>query len=220
MRLHIKIKSENQIVPFNHQHLLTGAIHKWLGWNKEHGELSLYSFSRLGGGRKMRDGLVFREGSTFFISSPDEEMSRQLIDGIQEDPAMFSGLSVAEVIMQPTPDMSEKSVFYPASPIFIKRKEEGSNGIEHIVYNDARANACLKETLESKLQKAGMSDETLDVKFDLSYHRAGTKLITYKEIKNKANWCPVIIEGKPETKAFAWEVGLGNSTGVGFGAVK
>lgn len=218
MRLHIKIKSGNQIVPFNHQHLLTGAIHKWLGWNKEHGELSLYSFSRLGGGQKMRDGLTFQEGSTFFFSTPNEEMSRQLIKGIQQDPSMFSGLSVVEVIMQPTPDVSEKYLFYPASPIFIKRRE--GDHVEHIVYHDARANACLKETLQSKLEKAGITDETLDVRFDLSYNRAGTKLISYKGIKNRANWCPVIIEGKPETKAFAWEVGLGNSTGVGFGAVK
>jgi len=58
------------------------------------------------------------------------------------------------------------------------------------------------------------------VRFDLSYHRAGTKLVTYKNIKNRANWCPVIINGKAETKSFAWEVGLGNSTGVGFGGVK
>jgi CRISPR/Cas system endoribonuclease Cas6 (RAMP superfamily) len=29
----------------------------------------------------------------------------------------------------------------------------------------------------------------------------------------------VIIEGKPETKLFAWDVGIGNSTGIGFGAI-
>jgi CRISPR/Cas system endoribonuclease Cas6 (RAMP superfamily) len=34
------------------------------------------------------------------------------------------------------------------------------------------------------------------------------------------NWCPIIIKGKPETKLFAWNVGLGNSTGIGFGAIK
>lgn len=219
MRLHFKIETNNQIVPFDHQHLLTGTLHKWLGWNKEHGELSLYSFSRLGGGRKEKNGLSFPEGSTFFFSTPEEEISQQLIRGVQQDPEMFNGMRVAEVIMQPAPDMSEKSLFYPASPIFIKRRED-EGGVEHIIYNDPRANAYLKETLESKLTKAGISDDTLDVRFDTTYRRAGTKLITYKGIKNKANWCPVIIEGKPESKAFAWEVGLGNSTGVGFGAVK
>ncbi len=61
MRLHIKIKTGNQIVPFNHQHLLTGVVHKWLGWNQEHGDLSLYSFSRLEGARTAKDGLLFEK---------------------------------------------------------------------------------------------------------------------------------------------------------------
>ena len=42
----------------------------------------------------------------------------------------------------------------------------------------------------------------------------------YNGVENKASWCPVIVEGKPETKAFAWNVGLGNSTGIGLGAIK
>ena len=218
MRLHIKIKTYHQIVPFNHQHLLTGILHKWLGWNQEHGDLSLYSFSRLEGGHKAKDGLLFENGSSFFFSAWDENMAKRLIKGIQNDPTMFNGMQVSEVIIQPTPDLTEKELFYPASPIFIKRYKEQNT--EHITYNDPRASQCLKETLENKMQKAGLADETLDVHFDLSYHRAGTKLVTYKNIKNRANWCPVIIHGKPETKAFAWDVGLGNSTGVGFGAVK
>jgi CRISPR-associated endoribonuclease Cas6 len=218
MRLHIRIKPGKQIVPFNHQHLLTGVVHKWLGWNQEHGDLSLYSFSRLDGGRKAKDGLLFEDESSFFFSAWDETLAKKLIGGIQKDPEMFSGMLAFEIIMQPTPDLSDKELFHPASPIFIKRQTE--NNTEHIIFNDPRANECLKETLESKMQKAGLKDETLDVRFDLSYHRAGTKLVTYKNIKNRANWCPVIIHGKPETKAFAWEVGLGNSTGVGFGGVK
>ena len=218
MRIHLKIKTSNQIVPFNHQHLLTGVVHKWLCWNQEHGALSLYSFSRLEAGRKAKDGLLFESGSSFFFSTWDENQAKQMIEGIQKDPEMFNGMQVTEVIMQPTPDLSEKELFYPASPVFIKRHDE--NRTEHIIYDDPRANQFLKETLENKMKKAGLTDETLDIRFDLSYHRAGTKLVTYKNIKNRANWCPVIIKGKPETKAFAWEVGLGNSTGVGFGAVK
>lgn len=218
MRLHIRIKPGNQIVPFNHQHLLTGVVHKWLGWNQEHGDLSLYSFSRLEGGRKAKGGLLFENGSSFFFSAWNEDLAQKLIGGIQKDPEMFNGMRVTEVIMEPTPDLSEKELFYPASPIFIKRHAE--NNTDHIIYNDPRANEFLKETLESKMQKAGLTDDSLDVRFDLSYHRAGTKLVTYKNIKNRANWCPVIIHGKPETKAFAWEVGLGNSTGIGFGGVK
>jgi CRISPR-associated endoribonuclease Cas6 len=218
MRIYLKIKSNNQIVPFNHQHLLTGAIHKWLGWNKEHGEVSLYSFSRLENGRKANKGLCFEQGSAFFFSSANNDIIQTIIAGIQNDPEMFHGLKVEEIIIQEDPDFTEKDTFYIASPIFIKRKE--GERIEHIIYSDQRANDCLKQTLLTKMEQAGLSDDTIDIKFKTDYPKAGTKLITYKNIKNRTNWCPVIIKAKPETKAFAWNVGLGNSTGVGFGAVK
>ena len=218
MRIHLKIKSNNQIVPFNHQHLLTGVIHKWLGRNKEHGQVSLYSFSRLAGGRKAREGLIFEQGCSFVFSSANRDIIQTIIAGIQQDPELFNGLKVEEIIIQEDPDFTNKDTFYNAGPIFIKRRE--GERIEHIIYTDYRANECLKQTLLTKMKQAGLSDDSLAIEFKTDYSKAGTKLITYRDIKNRANWCPVIIKAKPETKAFAWNVGLGNSTGIGFGAIK
>lgn len=45
-------------------------------------------------------------------------------------------------------------------------------------------------------------------------------LIDYRGVKNKASWCPIRIIGNAETKLFAWNAGIGNSTGIGFGAIK
>jgi hypothetical protein len=59
MRIHLKIKTPNKIIPFDHQPLLTGTIHRWLGWNDEHGNVSLYSFSQLEGGKATANGLHF-----------------------------------------------------------------------------------------------------------------------------------------------------------------
>jgi CRISPR-associated endoribonuclease Cas6 len=141
-----------------------------------------------------------------------------LISGIKEDPSLFHGLTVQEIIIEEDPDLSEREFFQVASPIFIKRR--ANDRIEHISYEDTRSGEYLKETLQSKMKVAGIMDDTLDVRFDLCYTQRSTKLVTYKGVKNKVNWCPVIIKGKPETKLFAWNVGLGNSTGIGFGAIK
>lgn len=46
MRIQLKISPNKEVVPFGYQHLLTGAIHKWLGENQEHGSSSFYSFSK------------------------------------------------------------------------------------------------------------------------------------------------------------------------------
>jgi len=218
MRINLKIQPTRQIIPFNHQHLLVGTIHKWLGWNEEHGRISLYSFSRLAGGKAGSDGLAFEQESSLFFSSHDAVLIKRLITGIQTDPMMFHGLNVHELIIQEDPDLTCRESFLVGSPIFIKRRE-GSN-IDHILFNDPRASNCLVETLKSKMKVAGLSDDSLNISFMSDYPKASTKKIDYNGVENRASWCPVIIKGKPETKLFAWNVGLGNSTGIGFGAIE
>lgn len=218
MRIHLKVRTEDMLIPFNHQPLLVGTLHKWLGWNSEHGDISLYSFSRLEGGRAEKDGIRFERGAQFFISSYDVGLIKKLIAGIQLDPELFFGLTVEELVIEEDPDLAGRERFFIGSPILIKRRIETK--IEHVSFDDPRASEFLKETLQTKMEKAGIMDDSLEIYFDKSYPRAGTKLVTFKGIKNKVNWCPVVIKGKPETKLFAWNVGLGNSTGIGFGAIK
>jgi len=134
-----------EFIPFNHQPLLTGTIHKWLGNNNEHGKISLYSFSQLIGGKIVSEGLKFEFGSSFFFSSYDPSLIKDMIVGIQNDPEMFYGLTVSEIIIQNDPDLTNRDLFYVASPIFIKRKV--GEKVDHILFDDPRANDCLKETL-------------------------------------------------------------------------
>lgn len=219
MRLHLKIKATQKILPYDHQHLLTGTIHKWIGCeNKEHGNVSLYSFSQLQKGECALNGLVFKNNTEVFFSAYDSDLVKKVINGIKADPHMFHGLEVQEIYIHEDSDLSSRNLFYLASPIFIKRKI--NNNIEHILYDDSRANQFLEETLKMKMNFAGLSDDSLKIMFDRTSPFAKTKLINYDGIKNRTSWCSVIIEGKPETKLFAWNVGLGNSTGIGFGAIK
>jgi CRISPR-associated endoribonuclease Cas6 len=218
MRIHLKIESANQIVPFDHQPLLVGTLHKWLGLNNEHGEVSLYSFSRLEGGTATKKGLKFNEEATLFISSYYVELIKKLVWGIQQDKTMFCGLTVKELVLEQDPDLSGREHFFVASPIFIKRRFEDVT--EHILYTDERAPQFLKETLQTKMKLAGIQDEEFEICFDPMHAKAGLKLVNYKGIMNKANWCSAIIKGSPEIKLFAWNVGLGNSTGIGFGAIR
>lgn len=221
MRIHLKIDSDGSVVPFNHQRKLTGTIHKWIGvQNREHGDVSLYSFSMLVGGKKDRsgNGLKFANGSSFFVSAHEPSLIKTIIASVQSDREMFDGLRVAEIIIQENPDLSQIDRFLVASPIFIKRKE--GERIKHYAFNDNGVANYLKETLLTKMKKVGLQDETLTVEFDKTYKNAKCKVVHYNSVSNKANVCPVIINGKPETKVFAWNVGIGNSTGIGLGAIK
>ena len=46
MRIYLKLSSNQKIIPFNYQELLTGVIHKWIGESNEyHGKTGQFSFS-------------------------------------------------------------------------------------------------------------------------------------------------------------------------------
>jgi len=224
MRIHIKTTPSKDTIEYNHLHLLTGTIHKWFGENNFHDSASLYSFSHLIGAISTKEGLNFPNGANFFISCWENDLAKLLIKGIQEDPDMFFGLKAIELVIQENPDLSEKTHFHLGSPVYIQRNLE--NGRKKFYYfNDEDSPKLLHDTLLTKMKVAGIPiDETLKIIFDQSYNRKGTKKIDYKHGEQitqiRANWCPVIIEGKPETKQFAWNVGIGNSTGIGFGAIK
>lgn len=221
MRIHIKTTPNTQIVPYDYQQRLIGVLHKWLGENNLHDLISLYSYSWLMNGEgKGKDGLSFNKGSEWFISFHDDTYLKKIIDTILKRPEMFSGMTVKEVSIEENPDLTHKELFQLASPILIKRNIT-EDFEKHYTFNDEEANALMQETLIHKMKEAGLEeDDTLEIAFDLSYHKRKTKKVNIHGIGNIANFCPVIIKGKPETKLFAWQVGLGRSTGSGFGSLK
>lgn len=218
MRIHLNVKTLNSTIPFDHQPLLVGTLHKWLGKNEEHGKTSLYSFSWLTNGKKNKDGIHFDKNTSFFISSFSDEFIKKIINGIRKDPSMFCNLSVDEIIIQENPNFNDRTIFFNGSPIFIKRSKDGHE--DHIRYTNLNSDKYIKETLITKLKIVGIEDSDFEIAFDRSYLSAKTKKINYGRIENITNWCPIIIKGSNEVKAFAWNVGIGNSTGIGFGAIK
>ncbi|MBV7531078.1 CRISPR-associated endoribonuclease Cas6 [Chitinophaga sp. sic0106] len=219
MRLYIKLSRNSKIIPFNYQHLLTGTIHKWLGEeNEEHGNRSLYSFSWLQKTIKTHHGFNLTADAYFFISAHDAEFIKRITRGILLDPNTFCGSKVNEIQLKQTPVFSSEEVFVLNSPILLRKREQ--ERVKHVTYLDEDFNQLLTESLKGKLRIARLADEGVSVALDKSYPHPQTKLVDYKGIKNRTTLAPVMVSGSPEQVAFAWQVGLGNSTGIGFGAIK
>lgn len=219
MRIHLKLTANNKVVPFNCQPQLVGALHKWIGKNNtSHDKRSLYSLSWLKGGKVLKNGLDFKKGASMFISSPDINLIKTIIKGIQIDSSINYGLEVKELVIQETPTFSNRAYFYLENPIFIKYRK-GNNTI-HYTYREDASNEIMTNTLKNKLKQAGINDVDVAVRFDKEYGKAKVKKIDYRNIENKVSQCPIIIEGNEEAIAFAWNVGIGNSTGIGFGSLK
>lgn len=219
MRLQIITSPNTSAIPFNYQQKLTGIIHKWLGENnEEHGEISLYSFSWLQNTKVEKDGLNCPKGAKWFISFYDYKRAKDVLSNIRIKPEMFCGMTAEEVIIEETPDFSNRELFLLGSPVLIKRSKNGKT-VEYD-YESPESGKLLEDTLRTKMQKAGLpNDDTLRIAFDLSYEKRKKKLVWYDGISSKANMCPVIIKGNNVTKQFAWNVGIGNCTGIGFGSI-
>ncbi len=218
MRIYLNLTPNSKTVPYTYQRNLVGTLHKWIGKNEVHDDLSLYSLSWLSGGKGYKNGLEFKTGACWYISSPNTDLIKKIISGIQEDPTVAYGMRVNEITIKETPLFPNPHRFYLDTPVFVKRRV-GDKDV-HYTFQDKDIDNLMTETLKSKLREAGKNIDNISVKFDKSYHHPKTKLIQFKGINNKANYCPVVLEGDPEAIAFAWDVGIGNCTGIGFGALQ
>ena len=219
MRIYLKLTKNTELIPFNYQPFLTGALHKWIGAdNIEHGKVSLYSFSWLQNVDTTKEGLNTKNGSFFFISAHNDSMIKPIIEAIRQDPAVCFGVKVSEILIRENPNFESPHRFEIASPIFVRKFKDEKD--YHITYDEKESAKYLTEIMQKKLSIAGLSDEGVEIRFDDSYTLAKTKVIKYKNIGNKVNVCPIIAKGTPEQLAFIWNVGVGNSTGIGFGAVR
>lgn len=226
MRIYLHLTPNTEVVPFNYQQSLVGAFHKWLGANELHDDISLYSLSwlqHMGNPRskvaKDRSGLVFPNGASMFISSPLSDLHQKAVQGIFKDQYINWGMKVEEVRMHPTPDFGSSQRFLVQSPILIQRYLEEEDNKKYFYHSDPESNDYLTETLQRKLNRHGLSYDAV-VRFDSTYQKPKVKKISYRNLDIKASLCPVIVEGDARAVQFAWEVGVGNSTGIGFGALK
>lgn len=229
MRLHFTLSPNTEPVPFSYQHWLTGVFHKWLENNDLHNKISLYSLAWLNGSQRVVNRLHFPNGVNWFVSFFEDEHAEKLVNGALNDPELFCGMQVLSIKQQTTPDFGTKYCFKVASPVFIKGKKiaDGSPP-HHYLYYEPEADEIMTATLIHKMdvanQEAGKTifdekDKQVKISFDREFKNPKVKLVRIKESENKANICPVIIEGTNKALQFAWNVGVGNGTGSCFGSL-
>ncbi len=219
MRIYLTLSKNLSPVPFDYPVKLVGALHKWIGQNDVHNALSLYCFSWLQRGKAVgRLGLDFPNGALWFISAYDVDLIKKVVGGILDDPEVAFGMRVEAVTLRETPTFPSSMRFFLGSPVLVKRNTY--QGQRHYLYFEEEADALLTQTLQRKLRQAGLPAEGASVRFDRQYAGAKAKLSVYRGVQNRVSYCPVWVKGSPEQVGFAWDVGIGNSTGIGFGSLQ
>lgn len=219
MRLYLRIGGNDQAIPFTYQEIITGAIHKWIGKNNQiHGKPAQYTFSWIANTIANRDRLTLKEDAYFFISAFDASLIKEIVKGILNDPTINDQIKVTDVQIQNAPDFSESEKFSMASPVLLKLREGDS--VRHITHKDENFEDVLTSHSKIKLEKAGIDTKDFGIRLNPDTNYRKTKLVTYKGVENKTTLAPLIINGSPKQIKYLWSVGLGHSTGIGFGALK
>lgn len=227
MRLRILLSSNTTPVPFSYPYQLAQQLHHRLGPdNRWHDSLSLYSVSGLVGGR-MRDGaLDFPAGACWFISAWEPQLLKLILASLYADPGIVFGMEVEEIALESPPEFEQHTTspytFHLISPVLLKNRDPQGH-IQHITFREPQsAREALTQNLHRKLEAGGLGpyQTVSSIWFDPGYPNPKTKLIRIKHIDNRCSMCPVIVDAPSEVLRFIWLTGIGNSTGMGFGAVR
>ena len=205
-------------VPVNNQDKMNSYIHSCLGSNnKYHDTFSDYSISSLQGGRLTDKGTLSFENSEPYIvvSTLNEKFLNDIMLGI---------MASQKEVMTMKFDHCEVADFKPhkffdkvisISPILLKDKND-----KKIVYQDAGWLERLNEQSIAKLGHMDIIDPTFKIEFSGDQKRAKKKLVYVGTVSNPCSSVRLKVSGTKEARTAIYNLGLGNSTGCGFGAVK
>lgn len=210
-----------------------------------HGKINVHVMSQLYGTKKMYDGSLIAQPNmdflSWYIASPDHDMLLQVCSQLWKKKTLILGsinILKFDILLPITSEKTHR--FLAQSPIILKKNI--NNETHYYVVDDGgektitkmgkkssfhihRDNeACAKIMKENILHKARVLNvkinEGFKIYFDENYKKKKVRnVIVKKSIKAFTSTCPVIVEADNETINFISEIGLGNSTAMGFGYI-
>lgn len=220
-----------------HEHnRLCGFLNKIFGEkNKQHDGESPYTIAILKRKFNRRDGVVFEDNSAKIrITSIYYEIIESLLRGLDrqrniphKDRASLSGMYVTsanlEEIPKLTPFNGDEYLLSLLSPILLQdSKRRGTNKPLYITHKHDDFGDYLQSQTKRKLESLGF-DSDIQINLDGTFQGRSLR-VDKRKINNHIVYCSnnglLRIRAKdPESIRALMAVGVGNSTGMGFGAI-
>lgn len=221
MIIKVYFEKTEKSIPFNHQHQMNGFIYKMLGEksNKYHDTFSCYSVSNIQGCKMKEDksGLVFPGEPYIQIASDNTEVCNDfvcaIINTIDNKSANFFGLHPVRFETYDFPCGKKFDIMRTISPILLKQ-----NG-RKITINDENWLKVLNENCRAKLANNGIEDKSFKIVIG-NRDNVRSKMVYVGDVFNPCTDGVFTVYGKESTRRKLYNMGIGNSTGTGFGAVK
>lgn len=218
MRIKINLTPPITEVPINNQHQLNGFIHTSFGKdNPYHDSFSNYNISSLQGGKLNIDKktISFPNGNPYFYISGDDDFINFAIESFMKSKASMFGMVFDSI------DVTDDFIVNPyfdniitISPILLKDKTG-----KKLTFKDSEWVKFLTENCVKKLEHSNVYDPTFKIEI-INPHKAKEKTIWVGNVFNKSTLTRLKVFGKPNTRKLLYNMGLGQSTGSGFGSIK
>lgn len=230
MRFLLKFKPNRSPIKSIYNSDINSFIQKVLGTNnKWHGRFSPYSVSAMHGGKLQSDGTIqYPNGGYLIISSDNETFTSNFMFGLMRANRTYTVATMPfdSFKVYNANIMSDYSIFHLENVLLPKNKLGEKK--DFYTFNDEGINYLdlLLEHSIKKLINNGISEEDAkSLKFE-SFHPEGWKKTfpKYKvlngiELSHPTSTISLIVRGSVEARRALSNLGFGNSTGYGFGAV-
>lgn len=219
MRLKIKLSSSNYNIPINNQYIVNNFFHRLLGKNnKYHDTYSNYCVSNLIGGKLIDDNkthVSFNDGGYIVISSYDIELMSQILIGLAEHNKFYKDIKVNGFeYLPPEKFYNGWNYFRTLTPILLKIKGQ------FITIDDDNF---VDELIAQTKRKLLKINSNLDLsKFNIIINKHPShkiKKVLVRNVINKASQIHLNIFCDKKVADILYNVGVGNSTGSGFGMI-
>lgn len=219
MIIRVYFEKTNKTIDFNNQHQMNGFIYKMLGdkASKYHESFSNYSISSIQGGKGVKEGIIFENEPYVQIATDNNEVCMDFVNAIIETidtkRANFFGLFPTRFETFDFPCGNNFDIVKTISPILLKKDGKKLN-----IKNENWLEV-LNENCKKKLQHEGIEDPTFKIVIG-KRESVRSKMIWVDNVFNPCTEGFFTVYGKKETRKKLYSMGIGNSTGTGFGAIK
>ncbi|MBI5681161.1 MAG: CRISPR-associated endoribonuclease Cas6 [Methanobacterium sp.] len=237
MRLKISLSSSksNYLIPFNYNHILSAIIYRKIAdldlAAKLHfsNDFKFFTFSQIyvPQFKLTKRGVLSRDGKLeFYISSPNDDLIKSLVEGHLENSEVdFKGdkLLVEEIELLKSPIFSECMKMKTMSPVIarIKREIDGKLKIWDLGPGDERFYESVQKNLINKYVKFyGDFDGDNWVRIRPDMKTARRRRIDIKGNFHRGFMMNFEIEADLRLLEFAYDCGLGEKNSMGFGMVE
>lgn len=220
MRIKIEFSETESKLPINNQHLVNSYIHKVLGNNNiYHDAKSNYCISQLCGGKMNEDkSLSFKKNPFIIVTSDDMEFINKIIIGVMNTPEFCSGIIFKNISFIDEYFYNGWNHFFTLSPILLKEQTRGER-VKFITVNDADYSEKLKNHMINKLSKIDSKLDLSDFEIIIGDKLKKVRKVLVKNVINHASSVKISIKTNKTVASKLYNLGLGQSTGSGFGTI-